>query len=129
MANPSALWVRISSLPALLAVLTAGLPLQDLLTPAASAAPAAPPRAEVRVNRALPPVAPPAATPAFSASPSDAEIGNARILELPLVPAGGATTPDENRDLAGALLAYAGSASLEDLSPLTGFLDRHPASP
>ena len=65
----------------------------------------------------------------FSSQPTDEEIYWAHILNERLVPIGGKTSPEENHALAGALMAYYKLGLGEDVSPITEFLDAHPATP
>ncbi len=82
----------------------------------------------VVVNRTVPAVQPPSSQPVFSDPPTDQEFFHARVLAGPLVPIGAATTPDENRALAAALLAFTQRDTTDDASALTKFLDEHPQS-
>jgi len=82
----------------------------------------------VDVNRTVPQVAPPPAALAFSDAPSEQEIFEAHLFEEPLIPVGGKSSAAENKELAAALLAYAGRTSNDDVSTITTFLDAHPAS-
>ena len=68
-------------------------------------------------------------SPLLAARPSAADIFRARIFEEPLVPMGGEPTPEQNVDLAAALLSYAECDGPGDFSALTEFLDTHPDSP
>jgi RHS repeat-associated protein len=95
--------------------------------PAAPRPPSSPP--VVHVNRTVPHVAAPALAPAFSGDPADAEFFRARIFVEPLVPVGRATTPDENRALARALLAYAQQKDLENVTGILAVFQSFPASP
>jgi RHS repeat-associated protein len=79
-------------------------------------------------NRTLPDVKPPSLTPEFSENPSDIEFFHIHLFQLPLTPVLGKTSMQENRDLAGALLAFSKRGKNDDVSMLTTFLDAHPAS-
>jgi YD repeat-containing protein len=83
----------------------------------------------VRVNRTVPHVATPAADPAFSSDPTDAEFFRAHIFVEPLVPVGRATTPEENRALAKALLAYTSQKNLENVAGILAVFQTFPTSP
>jgi RHS repeat-associated protein len=77
-------------------------------------------------NRTLPKVAPPSPTPTFSESPADEEFLHNPILANPLVPMSRPSTPEENKALAQALLAFAARSENDDVSSLAEFLDnRH----
>src|SRR5262245_56961625 len=83
-----------------------------------------------RVNRTVPKVTPP--TPlSFSAVPTDAEFLRTGLFSEPLAPVS-ATSSDENRDLAQAVLAYRDavrkSGASDAVEPLLSFLDAHPKS-
>ena len=84
------------------------------------------------VNRTAPVVTPPPPGLRFSATPTDVEFLRTGLFAQPLVPVA-ATTAQENRELARALLAYDTSvekAGTRDVvAPLTGFLSAHPNSP
>jgi len=62
-------------------------------------------------------------------APSDAEIFRARVFQEPLVPVGDKTTPAENAALNYAIESYTNRADGDDLSAITGFIERHPKSP
>jgi RHS repeat-associated protein len=64
----------------------------------------------------------------FSSQPTVSEISSARIFDEPLLPIGGEPTAEENRAMANTLARYAGRASVDDFSSLTGFLARYPQS-
>jgi len=80
-------------------------------------------------NRNLPKVDSPRTGLHFAATPSSAEIFQARVFEEPLVPVGGEPSAAENAGLAAALLDYSRRSSPDDFSSLTGFLEKHPQSP
>jgi RHS repeat-associated protein len=61
--------------------------------------------------------------PVFSESPTTAEIARARVFEEPLIPLWGEPSPEENKALAKALLAFSTRVKTDDFSALTGFLD------
>jgi len=67
----------------------------------------------------------------FSSPPSDEQFLHAGLFPEPLVPVG-RSTPDENRDLARAVLAYREatrkSGAVDAVEPLLGFLAAHPGS-
>jgi RHS repeat-associated protein len=83
------------------------------------------------INRAVPKVSPPAEL-TFSSPPRDAEFLHTGLFAEPLAPVA-ATTPEENRDLAQAVLAYRDttreSGANDAVQPLLTFLAAHPASP
>ena len=68
---------------------------------------------------------------AFSDSPRDTEFLHAGLFAEPLAPVN-ATTPEENQDLAHALLAYRDavrtSGGIDAVDPLLAFLAAHPKS-
>ena len=74
--------------------------------------------------------------PGFSRFPSDAEITQARVFSMPLLPIEAAATAprhdaalsQENRALADTLLAYTQATDPDDVSALTGFLEHYPQS-
>lgn len=85
---------------------------------------------KVKVNRTVPKVAPMPPTPKFSDAPSDQEFLHARGFPVALLPMGGRiTTPEENRDLADAILAHWRGKPERKIEVITGFLDKHPQSP
>jgi RHS repeat-associated protein len=84
--------------------------------------------ARVRVNRTVPKVEPPPLVPSFSAMPTAAEIGRARVFGEPLTAIGGEPSAAERRALGAALAAYARSARQQRLRVLQDFLARHPDS-
>jgi len=96
----------------------------------------APSKATVRavrsmsVDRSVPWVAP-ASELRFTSPPTDEQFLHAGLFAEPLVPVG-ASTPDENRDLARAVLAYREatrkSGAADAVEPLLAFLASHPAS-
>src|SRR5206468_10993291 len=86
------------------------------------------PEEKIAVNRKAPVVTPPGAFPQFSPSPTDQELFQARAFEEPLVPMGGASSPEENKALASALLQYLKAGNTENLTPLESFLEAHPGS-
>jgi RHS repeat-associated protein len=65
---------------------------------------------------------------ALPTSPTAEDIFLARVFEEPLVPMGADPTPEENADLAAALVDYAKCGGPDDFSALTAFLDAHPHS-
>ena len=73
-------------------------------------------------------LAPVSLTPSFSDPPTDAEIGRTHFLDQALCPIGGRTSAEENRALADALEAYRRRTVNDDVSALTGFLERYPRS-
>lgn len=87
--------------------------------------------AATHVNRTVPKVAPPAPL-TFSSPPRDAEFLQTGLFAEPLAPVA-ATTPEENRDLAKAVLAYRdasqSSGAADAVDPLLAFLVAHPGSP
>ena len=88
------------------------------------------------VNRIVPHAAPVPKTLVLSRLPSDAEISQARVFSMPLLPIEvEAAAPrdaeafaQENRALGDALLAYTQATELDDVSALTAFLEHHPQS-
>lgn len=70
----------------------------------------------------------------FTRFPSDAEITQARVFSMPLLPIEAAAAAprgafvQDNRALADALLAYAQATETDDVSALTAFLEAHPQS-
>jgi len=105
--------------------------------PAANSSPAAvfkaPPPVltptKVKVNRTVPKVRPIPPTPEFSAAPRDDEFLHARGFPSALVPMGGRTTVEENKDLADAMLAHWRGNETVKIEAITGFLEKHPKSP
>jgi RHS repeat-associated protein len=83
------------------------------------------------VNRTVPKVSPPAVM-SFSSPPTDGEFLRTGLFEEPLAPVA-ATNPEENRDLAQAMLAYRDaireSGANDAVEPLLTFLIAHPRSP
>ena len=67
-------------------------------------------------------------TPGSKLQGGDEEISRARAFEEPLVPIGGHATVKENKALGTALAAYVKRDESDDASPITNFLQRHPAS-
>ncbi len=67
-------------------------------------------------------------TLAFSSSPSDLEIFNARVFFEPLVPVDDNVSLAENKQLSDALIAFKTKHNPEDISDLIGFLGSHPNS-
>jgi RHS repeat-associated protein len=65
----------------------------------------------------------------FSNPPSDQEIIYSGLLPEPLVPVGGQTTPNENRALADALLTYSRATNLDQVEPISSFVQSNPQSP
>ena len=114
------------SSPSLAAAATAMLPSQPP-APVGTASSQLPPRL-VAVNRTVPNIQRPPATVTFSDSPTDAEISRAHIFTEPLVPTG-QTTAEENKALALALQDFLRRSASANVSALTRFLDRFPASP
>jgi len=82
------------------------------------------------INRTVPKVTPPA-TLSFSSPPLDAEFLRTGLFAEPLAPVA-ATAPEENRDLAQAVLAYRdaieASGATDAVEPLLEFLKAHPGS-
>jgi YD repeat-containing protein len=66
--------------------------------------------------------------PRFSAQPSQDEISRARVFEEPLVPIGRRPSPEENRALSKALVAFLKRADSDDTTELETFLATYPAS-
>jgi RHS repeat-associated protein len=83
------------------------------------------------VNRTVPTVSPPTVL-SFSSPPTDAEFLRTGLFAEPLAPVA-ATNPDENRDLALAVLAYRDAAresgASDAVGPLLAYLSAHPESP
>lgn len=65
----------------------------------------------------------------FSDAPTDREFFAISVFAEPLVPMGGATTADENKDLAKALKAFIGRSDADDVSGVLEFLRNRPKSP
>ncbi|MFA5204961.1 MAG: RHS repeat-associated core domain-containing protein [Lentisphaeria bacterium] len=85
---------------------------------------------KVKVNRTVPKVTPMPPAPSFSGAPSDEEFLHARGFPVALLPMGGRiTSPEENRDLADAILAHWRGNPERKIEAITGFLDKHPQSP
>jgi hypothetical protein len=87
-----------------------------------------PPPPKVKVNRTVPKVKPVPLTPIFSETPEDDEFFSKRVFGEPLVPVGGDTSPEENRELAEALNRYFNVRDKEDAKALTTFLEAHPTT-
>jgi YD repeat-containing protein len=81
----------------------------------------------VTVNRVIPSVTPPSAEVNFSEMPADAEITRAHIFAGPLLPIG-TTTPQDNQDLANALMAFLHRNNSDDFAAIEQFLETHPES-
>ncbi len=82
------------------------------------------------VNRTVPVVSPPSSTLQFSAQPTDAEISTAHVFNGSIISMGGTSElPNENTDLAQALLAYHNRSDLDDASAIENFLQAYPHSP
>lgn len=79
------------------------------------------------VNRTLPRVAPPRAAIAFTPSPTDQEIFQARVFTEPFVPTG-PTAAAENRALSDAIAAYATGPDTDDIRAFEAFARTHPSS-
>jgi RHS repeat-associated protein len=83
------------------------------------------------INRTVPKVSPPTEL-TFSSPPRDTEFLRTGLFAEPLAPVA-ATTAEENRDLAQALLTYRDavrqSGTDDAVEPLLAFLTAHPASP
>jgi len=82
------------------------------------------------VNRTVPQVSKPEAL-RFSSPPADGEFLRAGLFSEPLAPVA-ATAPEENRDLAQAILDYRDaieSGGIDAVGPLWAFLEAHPTSP
>jgi RHS repeat-associated protein len=97
---------------------------------AAAAQTQAPTPSSGAINRTVPTVTPPSGLH-FSASPSDAEFLRTGLFAEPLAPVA-ASTEQENRDLAEALLTYRDevrrSGANDAVEPLVAFLAAHPDS-
>lgn len=87
-------------------------------------------RGPLHVNHTVPTVEPPAPL-VFSSLPTDAEFLHTGLFAEPLAPVA-ATTPEENRALAKAILAYRdatqSSGASDAVDPLLTFLGSHPDS-
>lgn len=81
----------------------------------------------VTVNRTVPQATPPSGELRFSATPTDAEIIQARVFGEPLIPMG-KTDISENRELAQALIAFKQRSDADDLETINNFLKNHPNS-
>ena len=81
--------------------------------------------AEITPNHDLPAMQTVSSSADFSEFPTDAEIGCVRIFSEPLLPCG-STTPEENHDLAQALIGYLNSSNNANFQPLEEFLTAHP---
>ena len=75
------------------------------------------------------PITQPSTRPVFSDPPTDAEIFGAAVFEEPLVPIGKQTTPEENRALARAMVAFLDRSTRDDFSSILDFLEEFPQSP
>jgi RHS repeat-associated protein len=110
--------------------LIAGMLCLAMLQPAVAATQEALGRGLQGVDRMIPKVTPPEALH-FSAPPTDREFLHTGLFPEPLAPVA-ATTPQENRDLARALLAYRDaigkSGAPDAVGPLVAFLRAHPRS-
>ena len=71
----------------------------------------------------------PAPAPTFPANPTAEDIFQARLFEEPLVPLGAKPSPEENAQLARALLAWSQRRDNDDVASLTRFLAARPESP
>jgi RHS repeat-associated protein len=118
-------WKRAASATLAFLQLVASTPVFALPNAAGSASQSKP---TIVVNRSLPVGHPPSLTPSFSDPPTDSEIFSFRFLEDPLVPMLGATTPQENRTLVKALLAYRHRSNPEDFSAILDFIEEYPHS-
>lgn len=78
----------------------------------------APPAAPVTVNRRVPEIAPVPAYAELSASPSSEAVTRARVFSEPLLPVGGAPTPEGNAGLARAIESYQRRGQMDDTEPL-----------
>lgn len=67
-------------------------------------------------------------TLSFSEQPQDVELQTSQVFPEMLVPMAGEEQPEENADLAAALLQFAERTDHEDISMFQAFLERHPAS-
>ncbi len=65
----------------------------------------------------------------FSANPTDEEISRARVFSGPIISIGTNESPNENSDLAAALLSYRNRLDPDDASAIENFLQTHPDSP
>lgn len=84
---------------------------------------------KVTVNRKVPAVTPPSGILAFSKTPTDKEISQARVFASPIVSIGKTTSTAENIDLATALVSYRNRHDPDDASAIENFLQKHPRSP
>src|SRR6266571_4052541 len=71
---------------------------------------------------------PPVSAAALSIVPTDPGISEARVFNGPLLPAGGAASTLENRDLARALESVVKSRDPEPFRAVADFLGKHPRS-
>ena len=92
--------------------------------PTVSASPTPPPP-----NQTPPSVAPPPMFPVFSAQPTAAEISKARVFDEPLVPILVSPSPQDNRALAQAILAYLHGRGGEDTQAFETYLEGHATTP
>ena len=91
-----------------------------------AAKPIEPPK--VTVNRTVPRVTRPSAELSFSATPTAAEIQQARVLYQPLIPTG-ETTDAQNVELVAAIREFLARTKEPRWEPFNAFLSRHPFSP
>jgi RHS repeat-associated protein len=127
--------VRVLVLLQCLATMPLPAAAQSTVAPAASSQPskraeaaeASPePETPVTVNRTPPAVTAPDLTVRFEETPSSVDLARAHVLPIPLRPAGGLPSLQENRDLGRALEAFASSRSTRMLEE---FAARYPRSP
>jgi len=116
---------RVTTLALVLGQFSLGVPARAAMP--GQGPPPRPPR--VAVNRTVPKVTAPAALPRFSPSPTDAELFRARVFSEPLVPTGGATTPEQNAALARALEAYLEAGASDHTQPLESYVAEQHGSP
>jgi len=121
-------WIRALSLTTALAQVVGAIPLAA--APASEEVKKKPPEAvPVKANRTPPRAIALPSTPAFSSTPTDLELRQARVFEEPLIPIGRATTPEENSALAAGIMAYFRAGGGEDVSPFESFLATYPETP
>ena len=80
-------------------------------------------------NHTPPNVAPPPAYPVFSAQPTTAEISRARVFDEPLVPILVSPSPQDNRALAQAIVAYLHGNGGEETQAFETYLEAHATTP
>jgi len=125
-------WIRALAVVSGVTLVTSTIPVATASPSVAMTSPSEDPNKKeqaIRPNQTPPSSRPLPPKPAFSASPSDLELRQARVFEEPLVPIGRATTAAENSALARAIDTYVQRGGGEDVSPLERFLADYPETP